>query len=286
MRKVGKTGTLSPMKGSSEPGERAEGAERAVEVAPFLLGPEGARAGVLLVHGFTGTPFEMRLLGEHLARAGFRVAAPQLAGHCGTTADLARTRWPDWLASVERAFDALRARTGEVAAVGLSLGGLLTLELARRRPNDVKAIAALSTALWLPKAAMRLDRVVQRVPLVRELALPKLAGSDIADPEMRRCNQIAQGHAAMPLPALHSLIEFGRYLEPRLGEVHQPALIGHSRLDHTVPFECSDRVARALGSQVIERLTLERSFHVITLDVEREQVFRAVTDHLHRQMTL
>lgn len=247
---------------------------------PFGLGPDEARAGVVLVHGFTGTPFEMRPLGEALAARGFQVAAPRLAGHCGTTEDLRRTRWPDWLASVEEVFEGLKARCDEVAVVGLSLGGLLTLELARRRPAEVKAIAVLASALWLTPAAMRFERAIYKLPFAPRLALPKIAGSDIADPEMREKNQLAQGRAGMPLAALHSLIELGRHLEPRLGEVTAPALVGHARLDHTVPYSASERIAASLGSREIKMLTLERSFHCITIDVERETLFRAVAEHL------
>ena len=139
---------------------------------------------------------------------------------------------------------------------------------------------ALATALWLPPRAVRFARLVQRLPRVRELALPKLAGSDIADPEMRRRNGLAQGKAGMPLPALHSLVEFGDYLKTRLGEVKAPALVGHARHDHTIPFSCMDHIVRSLGSREVTQLVLERSFHVVTLDLEREQVFRAVADHV------
>jgi carboxylesterase len=251
---------------------------------PFWLGPERARGGVLVVHGFTGTPFEMRPLGEALAARGLVVLGPALAGHCGTTSDLAATRWPDWVSSVERAFDALRERCERVAVVGLSLGGLLTLELARRRPQQTSAIALLATALWLNDTAARFDRLVQRLPVVRGLAMPKLAGSDLSDREMRRLNQIAQGKAGMPLPALHSLVEFGRYMKPRVGEVKAPALVGHGRHDHTIPFECMEYLVRALGSKEITQLVLERSFHVVTLDVEREQVFDAVCKHVTKYL--
>jgi carboxylesterase len=237
------------------------------------------------VHGFTGSPFEMRLLGEHLGARGFAVTGARLAGHGGTTRDLASTRWPDWLHSVERAFDTLRARCQHAAVVGLSLGGLLTLELARRRKQQISSVSLLATALWLPVRAVRFDSVMQAVPLVRNLALPKLAGSDIRDPEMRRLNQVAQGRAGMPLPALHSLIEFGQYLKPRVHEVTHPALLMHSRQDHTVPFACMDYLAAHLGSREVVEVPLEQSFHVITLDVEREHVFRAVTDFVTEQVT-
>lgn len=264
VRNVGKAGTVSYV---------AHG-------QPFGLGPDRARTGVLLVHGFTGTPFEMRPLGESLAERGFAVAAPVLAGHRGTTADLAATRWPDWMASVEAAFVGLRARCERAAVVGLSLGGLLTLELARRQPANIAALGLLSTALWLPPAARRFSQVMQSLPGVRTLALPTIAGSDISDRAMRAANKSAKSGSGMPLPALKSLIDFGDYLKPWLHEIKQPALIMHARQDHTIPFDCSAYLLRALGSTEKKLVALEKSFHVITLDLEREQVFRAVAEHV------
>jgi carboxylesterase len=256
---------------------------------PFSLGPARAERGVLLVHGFTGSPFEMYFLGERLAARGFAVAGPRLAGHGGATADLARTRWPDWYATVSDALDALRARAERVAVCGLSLGGLLTLELARNRPRDVRAISVLSTALWLTRAAELFDaayfRITKRVPLIARAVLPKLAGSDIADPIMKRANGIAQGGAGMPLGSLHSLIEFGRHVRARLGEVRTPALVVHGRRDHTVPIACMDAIVRGLGARAedVETLVLERSFHCITLDVEREALFGTIADFFERR---
>src|SRR5581483_10301797 len=114
---------------------RASEVAAAEDAAPFSLGPATAQAGALLVHGFTGSPFEMRLLGEHLAARGLAVEGPLLPGHRSTTAALAATGWRDWLAGVERAFEKLQSRAPRVAVCGLSLGGLLTLELARRRAS-------------------------------------------------------------------------------------------------------------------------------------------------------
>jgi carboxylesterase len=252
---------------------------------PFWLGPERSERGVLLVHGFTGSPFEMRLLGEALAARGFTVHGPALAGHVGDSRKLAETRWPDWYETVERGYLALSARATRVAVCGLSLGGLLTLELARRlrgQAKEPRALALLSTALWLPRAVQRFDRLVERVHL-GGIALPKIAGSDIADREMRRANRIAQGRAGMSLAALHSLIELGREMLPRLGEVTLPTLVAHARHDHTIPFACHQHLVGHLGAQAAGRLTelvLERSFHVITLDLERTQVENGVADHV------
>jgi carboxylesterase len=270
---------------------------------PFSLGPEHALRGALVVHGFTGTPFEVRGLGEALAARGFAVEGPRLAGHAGSTADLQASRWPDWVASAERALEALGQRCRRVAVCGLSMGALVALELARRHPKtgeasrasrgasreavptgtpvSIEALALLAPALWLPRRAERFDALMASVPFLAGVALPKLAGSDIRDVEMRRKNSIAQGRAGMPLAALHSLVEFGHYLKPRLAEVTQPALLMHGKNDHAIPIACMEYVANALGTPRpwIYPVALERSFHVVTLDVDREQVFRAVGDH-------
>jgi carboxylesterase len=236
-------------------------------------------AGALLIHGFTGSPFEMSLLSGHLAARGYTVRAPALAGH-GDGRRLHDTRWLDWVESAERTLDALMKDVpgGRVAVCGLSMGGLVTLELARRRGSQISAIALLSTALWLPEPAMRFARFTQRVWFLRGAALPTIAGSDISDRAMRRENA-RHKVAGMPLAPLHSLVEMGTYLKPRLGEITQPALLVHGRNDHTVPFACSEYLAAHLGSDEKRLIALERSYHVVTLDVEREDVFRHVEAH-------
>jgi carboxylesterase len=251
---------------------------------PFELG-QGDR-GVLVVHGFTGSPFEMRLLGEDLAARGFAVSGVKLAGHAGTTRELAQTTWHDWYRSASDAVDALRRRCGNrrVAVVGLSMGGLLTLELARQRRDELAAIGVLAAPLWLPPQAEKFARVTARLPLIRSIALPKIAGSDIRDPIMKRRNARAQRRAGMPLPALASLVELGAHLRDKLADVTTPTLLAHSERDHTVPYECMDAIANRLGTSEYRKLTLHESFHVITLDLERDMVFAAVAEWVGRYL--
>jgi carboxylesterase len=256
---------------------------RVIDALPFSLG-QGSR-GVLLVHGFTGSPFEMRLLGEDLARRGFAVEGVRLAGHSGTTADLARSTWHDWYDSAATALERLRDRVGSdapVAVAGLSMGGLITLELARLQSAKLAAICIMSAPLWLPRYAEAFARATARLPLVRRAAMPKLAGSDIRDREMKRRNGIAQGRAGMPLMALLSLVELGAHLRDKLGDVRTPTLLIHAERDHTVPFACMDAIAHRLGTSEYAKLVLHESYHVVTLDVERERVFLAVAEWLNR----
>ncbi len=260
---------------------------RVVDAEPFSLGPQSpGTKGVLVVHGFTGTPFEMRLMGEDLARRGFAVEGVRLAGHGGTTKDLAKTTWHDWYASAETALARLRARVGDkpVAVAGLSMGGLVTLELARHHASDIAAICVMSAPLWLQPQAIQFAKTMMRIPMLRRASLPKLAGSDIRDPELKKQNSEAQGRAGMPLVALASLVEFGEYLRDKLGDVKTPAILMHSELDHTVPFDNMDGIAHRIGSADYAKVVLHDSFHCITLDVERERVFNAAADWFNRYL--
>jgi carboxylesterase len=260
---------------------------RVVDAEPFSLGPQGfGTKGVLVVHGFTGTPFEMRLMGDDLARRGFAVEGVRLAGHGGSARDLAKTTWHDWYASAETALARLKARVGgtPVAVAGLSMGGLVTLELARNHPGDIAAICVMSAPLWLQPQAIQFAKTMMRIPMLRRASLPKLAGSDIRDPELKKLNGEAQGRAGMPLVALASLVEFGEYLRDKLGDVKAPAILMHSELDHTVPFDNLDGIAHRIGSADYSKVVLHDSFHCITLDVERERVFNAAADWFNRYL--
>jgi carboxylesterase len=239
----------------------------------------GGPRGVLCLHGFTGTPFEVRPLAEALAGRGYTVLAPQLAGHCGTMAELVRTRWPDWLASASAALDRLIAASGgPVAIAGFSLGGLLTLRLARARPADLAAVAIVAAPLRLRpyqvgavRALCRLPAPLRRGPLA---VLPKFGGYDVTDTEMKRQNPALSG---MPIAGINSLIELGELVRRELPDVRTPALVAHGELDRTVPLGDSLELVGTLGSAVIERLFLPRSGHLVAIDVERSALIEAVT---------
>lgn len=260
---------------------------------PFVLpGAVGAGAGagvaVLLVHGFTGTPFEMRLLGEDLDRRGLACAAPLLAGHGGGVEALAATAWPDWVRSAEAALLHLHERAAasgrrpRLGVIGLSMGGLITLELCRRHPALIAAIGLLATPLWLRPWQVRAIRALTGSAL-GQLSLPKLIGSDVSDPEMRARNPATEG---IPLSALGSLCAFMEHVRAGVPEVRQPALLAHAVHDHTVPYGCLAELQARLGTPAaaLRALSLPRSHHLITLDVEREVLFEALARHLQTHL--
>lgn len=262
-------------------------AGRAAAADPFVLDGDkdlgedlGGDVGVVLVHGFTGTPYEVRYLGEQLARAGYTVHAPRLPGHGTTVADLDRTRWQDWAGAVEATVDAVAARCRRVAVVGQSLGGLLALHVAHRRPA-LACVGSLAAPLWLEGLSGRVARWTREGgPLHRLRVLPKLGGSDVRDRRVRAENPC---YDAIPTRALGELLAFMRVVDAELPEVTPPVLVVHATQDHTAPVACAHHIAtrtRAARTRI-----LPRSYHLIAVDVERDIVAAEVTSFLARHAT-
>jgi carboxylesterase len=222
----------------------------------------------------------VRPLGEAIASAGYPVHAVRLAGHGTTPDDLARTRWRDWLASAESGLAALRAEAPRSVVVGMSLGTLLALLLAARRTTDVAAVVCAGTPLRLTNSRMALLGPLRWMPpLRRRFALLPKGARDISDPVARAASV---SYDVMPLPALLSLLELRRVVRRELHRVTQPALVLHGRHDHNAPPSNVALLRRRLGSRLVETHVLERSWHVVTEDVERDLVARLTIDFLSR----
>ncbi len=247
---------------------------------PFQL--DGDDRGVLLLHGFAGSPFAMRPLGEKLHARGLTVAGPLLPGHGATPAALDATAWRDWLGAAHRALRALRERCRVVAVAGLSMGGLLTLRLAQTHA-DLRAICVMAAPLWLPLHIRSTVRALARfAALSRTLpVIPNLGGSDIRDPEMKA---IYPSPAGFPVHAMASLLDLMREVRRDLPLVRAPALVIHSDHDHTAPPPSAREIVGRIASADKTLVRLGRSFHIVTLDVERDRVAATVGDFLQERM--
>jgi carboxylesterase len=245
---------------------------------PFDLVGDGA-IGAVLVHGFTGTPYEMHYLGEQLARAGVTVHGLRLPGHGTTIEDLDRTTWKDWTCAVEDAFDSLRLVCGRVALVGQSLGGLLSLHLAAHRP-EVAAVASLATPLWLGGLGAKVAEWAARGAL-RWPAIPKLRRTDVCDPRVRRENPC---YEAIPTRALGELARFMKLVSGELEAIRAPVLVLHGNKDHTAPVACAAKIAAR--ARAVRTRILPRSYHLIAADVERDIVAAEVVDFIRRHVTV
>ena len=227
----------------------------------------GGPHGVLLVHGFTGNPASMRGLAEAFAAAGFAVELPRLPGHGTSVEDLLTTRFPDWAAAIESSYLELAGRCDEVVVAGLSMGGTLAAWLASRHPR-IAGLVSINGMFQPPAPAFgdllrqALSQGVDRLPSI---------GSDIADRNVKE-----EAYESAPIEPLLSLFEGQSELYDRLLEIRCPVLILSSKQDHIVPPVSADVLAEQVSGPV-ERINLERSYHVATLDYDKAIVIeRAV----------
>lgn len=249
-----------------------------MDKAPFEL-PGDAR-GVLCVHGFTGTPFEMRWLGERLHARGPTVHGLALPGHATSLDELDPITWDEWAGAVVEAYDRLAARCRAVAVVGQSLGGLLSLYLATRR--QPAAIASLAAPLRLPGLSGVVARATTRWPLAgRVRRLPKLGGFDVRDARAQVENP---AYRAIPVRPLGELLTFMRVVDAALPQVTAPLLVVHAEQDHTAPFDSAVRITRRVASLDQRLVRLTGSYHLISLDIEREQVADEVASFFERRL--
>ena len=235
--------------------------------APVLPGAEpysatGDARGALVLHGFTGNPQSMRGLALVLADAGFTVEMPLLPGHGTDVADMVPTRWEDWSAAAEAAYLDLAARSDAVLVVGLSMGGMLAVWLAEHHPEI--AALALVNPMVAPPDGDTVGFVQAMIDNGDELA-PGV-GSDIALE-----GSVESAYAELPLQAALSLFAAATEVESALESVTCPVLLFTSTQDHVVdPKSSALLVERAKGP--IEQVVLERSYHVATLDYDKDEI--------------
>lgn len=225
--------------------------------------------GALVLHGLTGSTQSVDGLATSLRGAGFLVESPTLPGHGTSPEDLAGHGWADWSAAAEESYQRLAARTRRVVAIGLSMGGALAAGVAADHP-EVVGLAVVNPLVDPPAPEFR--QVLEAFLAAGEHFLPGV-GSDIADPD-------AADEAAydrLPVAALLSMSLGLAALRPRLAGICCPLLILTSRHDHVVPVASTELLAEAVAGPV-ERVWLEHSYHVATLDLDREELERRVVE--------
>ena len=243
-------------------------------VAPWRLG-EGRR-GVLLLHGFAGTPPELRRLGEHLAARGFRCSAPALAGHATTPADFALTRWPDWARSAAAALDELRGECDTVCVAGQSMGGSMALHLAARDPG-IAAVAALAAPIWLRDWRLRI------LPAVHHVV--RWYSPDPNDVDLHDAAAVTElwSYGRRPTRSIVELTRFIKHVRDELATVRSPVLLLHGGRDRTVdPRNMDDIAGRLVCSAAVETQLLPRSGHAVSVDVDRDAVNARVAGWFER----
>ena len=235
-------------------------------------GSGGTRIGVLLSHGFTGSPWSMRPWAEHLNEQGYAVSVPLLPGHATRWQELNTTTYADWYGELERAFEKLQSECDTVFVAGLSMGGCLVLDLAIRRGREVAGLILVNPFV----ATARKD--AQFLPLLK-LAVPSLAG---IGSDVKKEGVTERAYSRTPLRALHSLFQSMRTVRQGLPQVTQPLLMFRSRVDHVVDPSSGRQIMAQVSSRQLEERVLENSYHVATVDNDAPQIFAESAEFIAR----
>jgi carboxylesterase len=231
-------------------------------VRPWTLG-EGRR-GVLLLHGFAGTPPELRRLGEHLAAHGYRCRGPALAGHATTPEALEATTRRDWLRSAQDELGTLAAGCDEVMVVGQSMGGTIALHLGATDLR-IAAVATLAAPVWLSGLA-------RAIPVARRVMRWHRPGNDIDLYDLAAIDEL-YSHGQRPMRAIHEFARLLGEVRDELASIRAPVLVLHGGRDRTIdPANAEEIERRLVCSREVARRCFPRSGHGMSVDVDREEI--------------
>jgi carboxylesterase len=265
---------------SVEATAKPNGKSRRPDAEAWSAPGEGARSriGIVLVHGFTGSPTSLRPLAELLARRGFAVELPLLPGHGTTWREMLPTRYDDWRAEVVRVSKQLAARTDKIVLCGLSMGGTLSLDVASSGDVAPAGVVAINAQILDRKGiVVKLGPYLEKIFPVVPARAAGLRSNDIAKPGVGE-----QAYGWVPSAAGNSLIRALPRVRSQIERLACPVLIAYSRHDHSVSPENSRRLLGLLRTPDLTELVLERSYHVATLDYDQELIEERVTGFADR----
>jgi carboxylesterase len=254
--------------------EQMTSASRIAALQPFRH--DGGDVGVLLCHGFTGSPASLRPWADRFVAEGFSVRLPLLPGHGTSWQQMNRTTFDDWLGEVRRALTELAEQCRAVVVCGLSMGGTLTLRLAELHPDAIAGIVLVNPSV------LSLRREMTLLPVLKHL-VPSLKGitDDIARP-----GATEYGYARTPLKAVDALRKGWAATSADLAQITMPVLLLRSRTDHVVESQNSALILDRIASTDVSEIVLERSYHVATLDYDDELIFDASVAFARRVTTV
>lgn len=246
----------------------------------------GGKSGVVLIHGVTGSPFELRYLAKQLNKAGFTVKVPILAGHEGDIKYLKKTTWQDWYKTIEEVIIELDKSCNEIFVGGLCAGALLSLHAAYKCGPIVKAVAAMSTTIkhngwgipWYGKITTFLNN---NTPLRYFMSFPDTEACGIKHERLSRIvtkglkdNSIA--YYSMPGVTMYQINKLSKVVVSELSEIITPTIILHSIEDDIATIKNVDILEGNLASKIIHKVILDDSYHVITMDNQRDIVAKEI----------
>jgi len=219
--------------------------------------------GVLLVHGFTGTPASMRPWAHYLNERGYTVSVPLIPGHGTTWHDLNRVSWEEWPAKVERELSRLKQQCSKVFICALSMGGGNSLYVAARHQEKIAGLVLVNPMIHIPGMQIKFVHIISRIQKSRASV-----GDDIKKPGVTEW-----GYDALPLKGVAQLYKYLKLARTGLPSVKTPTLLFHRVDDHILTVSNTEIIMSELGASQKKRIELVNSFHVATLDYDAEIIF-------------
>jgi len=240
------------------------------DAQPFSF--DGGKTGVLVVHGFTGCTQSMLPLGKGLADAGFTVIGPRLPGHGTTVRDMSTRTWQEWTGEAEKGLKELLERCDKVFVTGLSMGGTITCFLGERYADKVAGLMPINAEVSKPTRGLSLTPVLKYV-----LKTIPGVGSDIKDPDAKE-----SCYDKVPVPAAAELYKLTKVTKRDIGKITAPILVFTSRQDHLAPPSNGPFILEHVISTDKELVWLENSYHVATLDYDKQLIIERCVEFINR----
>jgi carboxylesterase len=222
-----------------------------------------AKVGIIFVHGFTGSPISMRPWAEYFHQHGYSVSVPLLPGHGTQPADLNLVKWPEWPAKVEAELDWMHSQGMTVFIFGLSMGGGTTLNVAIKHSSSIAGIVLVNPMMHVKFIPYQVAWLISRFIKMRDSV-----GDDIKIPGVTE-----HGYDSLPAVGVYQLLKMLSYTRKRLHDVTVPLMLFHSKDDHTLPVSNTEIIMKGVGSIPKQRIELINSYHVATLDYDKEIIF-------------
>jgi carboxylesterase len=238
------------------------------DAEPFAA--DGGKIGVVLSHGFTGTPASVRPWAEYLAAAGYTVRLPLLPGHGTSWRDTNRTRWTDWYAAVEQAYDEVAARCSTVFAGGLSMGGTLVSRLAAQKGAAISGLVLVNPAYGTERFDARFAPYISWAVRSR----PSIGG------DIKKPGSVEPAYDRTPVVAFASLLQLWKLTLADLPRITAPILTFRSREDHVLGGLSGRLLLERATSTTVREVVLENSYHVATLDNDAPLIFEGSVDFI------
>lgn len=229
---------------------------------------------IILVHGLSGDAEDMDYIATRIAKYGCMISNIELPGHGTMPESLLSVTMDDWIDAVE---NEVKASKNNVAIIGQSMGALLAIYSAIMHPDRIKCVVLLSPAIKLygrlNRLFMSLIYIYSKVMKLPAIYYTKVNGPDIADPDIKK------GYAAynkMPFNALAEYEKLRRLVLNKLSKFKTPLLIVYSKNDHTISQDAVEIIDSKIKSNIKEIKALNNSFHVISIDRDREKVVEEI----------